>query len=118
MRPQHSVGVKALVQPAGIEERKILRNKKGPLKTEGPLERLETLNKLAEAGGGAERLARQHGASKLTARERINFLLDSGSFEELDKFVTHRCLNFGMQEQQFLGDGVIAGFGRIDGRLV
>src|SRR5262245_62814262 len=54
----------------------------------------------------------------MTARERIGFLLDRDSFEEIDKYVTHRCLDFGMQEQQYPGDGVIAGYGRIDDRLV
>jgi propionyl-CoA carboxylase beta subunit len=95
-----------------------LRNKKELPKAIRPLERLEALNRLAEASGGEERLAKQHAVGKMTARERINFLLDNGSFEELDKFVTHRCLDFGMQDQQILGDGVITGFGRIDGRLV
>lgn len=83
-----------------------------------PLQRLDELNRLAESGGGAERLARQRAAGKMTARERIEFLLDDGSFEELDKFVAHRCQDFGMQEQRILGDGVISGYGRIDGRLV
>jgi propionyl-CoA carboxylase beta chain len=95
-----------------------LPNKKELPKPIPPLERLEALNRLAEASGGEERLAKQHAAGKMTARERINFLLDNNTFEELDKFVTHRCLDFGMQDQQILGDGVITGFGRIDGRLV
>ena len=82
------------------------------------LQRLNDLNRRAEAGGGAERQARQRSAGKMTARERIEFLLDDDSFEELDKFVTHRCQDFGMQEQQFPGDGVVSGYGRIDGRLV
>src|SRR5262245_28843897 len=82
------------------------------------LQKLDRLNRLAEAGGGAERQARQRSAGKLTARERIEFLLDDDSFEELDKFVTHRCQDFGMQEQQYPGDGVVCGYGRIDGRLV
>src|SRR5262250_2084034 len=76
------------------------------------------MNRAAELGGGRQRLEKQRAEGKMTARERIAFLLDRDSFEELDKFVIHRCLDFGMQEQQFLGDGVIAGFGRIDGRLV
>ncbi len=82
------------------------------------LEELERLNRQAELGGGAERLRRQHEAGKLTARERINFLLDENSFEEMDRFVTHRCTDFGMQEQKIPGDGVVTGYGRIDGRLV
>ncbi|PYV44692.1 MAG: methylmalonyl-CoA carboxyltransferase [Acidobacteria bacterium] len=82
------------------------------------MEELEKLNRLAELAGGEERLANQQAAGKLTARERVDFLLDEGTFEELDKFVKHRCLDFGMREQLILGDGVITGFGRIDGRLV
>jgi len=87
-------------------------------KTSQLFEQLAELNKLAESGGGPERLAKQHASNKMTARERIDFLLDSDTFEELDRFVTHRCADFGMQEQKVLGDGVVVGFGRIDGRLV
>ena len=83
-----------------------------------PLHRLEELNALAESGGGAGRLAKQRAAGKMTARERVEFLLDDGTFEELDKLVTHRCQDFGMQEQQVPGDGVVSGYGHIDGRLV
>jgi propionyl-CoA carboxylase beta chain len=72
----------------------------------------------AEAGGGAERREREHRAGKLTARERVALLLDEGTFEELDKFVTHRCDDFGMQNQRPPGDGFVTGYGRIDGRLV
>ena len=72
----------------------------------------------AEAGGGPERRERQHREGKLTARERIELLLDEGSFEELDKLVEHRCLDFGMAEQKMPGDGVVSGYGRVDGRLV
>jgi propionyl-CoA carboxylase beta chain len=79
---------------------------------------LAEMNRAAELGGGKERLDRQKAEGKLTARERISLLLDKDSFEEVDKFVTHRCLDFGMQEQQYPGDGVIAGYGRVDGRLV
>jgi propionyl-CoA carboxylase beta chain len=82
------------------------------------IERLLELNRAAELGGGKERLDRQKADGKLTARERIALLLDKDSFEELDKFVTHRCLDFGMQDQQYPGDGVVSGYGRIDGRLV
>ena len=71
----------------------------------------------AEEGGGSERRERQHREGKLTARERVELLLDEGSFEELDKLVEHRCLDFGMAEQKIPGDGVISGYGRIDGRL-
>jgi propionyl-CoA carboxylase beta chain len=73
---------------------------------------------LAEEGGGAERVKKQHEAGKLTARERIAKLLDSGSFAETDKFVTHRSTNFGLDEKRYLGDGVVTGTGRIHGRAV
>src|SRR5437773_12297608 len=82
------------------------------------IEYLLELNRTAELGGGKERLDRQKAEGKMAARERIAVLLDKDSFEELDKFVTHRCLDFGMQDQQYAGDGVVAGYGRIDGRLV
>ncbi|MFI5097534.1 MAG: acyl-CoA carboxylase subunit beta [Candidatus Acidiferrales bacterium] len=72
----------------------------------------------AEASGGAERREREHKAGKLSARERIHLLLDEGTFEELDKFVRHRCVDFGAAETRPMGDGFVAGFGRIDGRLV
>jgi propionyl-CoA carboxylase beta chain len=82
------------------------------------MEDLRRLSVEAEAGGGPERREREHKAGKLTARERVDLLLDEGSFEELDKFVRHRCVDFGMQEQRPAGDGLVTGFGRIDGRLV
>jgi len=82
------------------------------------IEELRRLSAEAEAGGGAERREREHKAGKLTARERINLLLDEGSFEELDKFVRHRCVDFGMGEQRPPGDGFVTGFGRVDGRPV
>ncbi len=72
----------------------------------------------AKLGGGATRVERQHELGKLTARERLELLLDPGSFVELDAFVTHRATEFGMAEQQFLGDGVVTGHGTIDGRIV
>ena len=72
----------------------------------------------AVEGGGPERRERQHREGKLTARERVELLLDEGSFEELDELVEHRCLDFGMAEQKTPGDGVVSGYGRIDGRLV
>lgn len=81
------------------------------------LKNLEALNRRAEEAGGADRLKRQHDAGKLTARERLDLLLDEGSFQELGKFVEHRCVDFGMQDQKIPGDGVVTGFGRIDGRL-
>src|SRR5437899_668621 len=85
-----------------------------------PMSRLEELRRrhgAAEAGGGSERRERQHKEGKLSARERVELLLDEGSFEELDKLVTHRCRDFGMDEQIVPGDGVVSGYGRIDGRL-
>src|SRR5437870_7003452 len=82
------------------------------------IEQLIQMNQAAELGGGKQRLDRQKAEGKLSARERIALLLDKDSFEESDKFVAHRCLDFGMQEQQYPGDGVIAGYGRVDGRLV
>ena len=82
------------------------------------IEELRRRNVAAEEGGGPERRAREHKAGKLAARERIALLLDEGTFEELDKFVTHRCVDFGMEQQRPLGDGFVTGFGRIDGRLV
>src|SRR5216117_1979731 len=78
---------------------------------------LTDLERRAELGGGADRQKRQHDAGKLTARERIEFLFDPGGFEEVDKFITHRCLDFGMADQVVPGDGVVAGPGRINGRL-
>jgi propionyl-CoA carboxylase beta chain len=79
---------------------------------------LKRRDQLAEAGGGAERRERQHKEGKMSARERIQFLLDEGTFEETDKLVTHRCTDFGMQEQKYYGDGFVTGYGRIEGRLV
>jgi propionyl-CoA carboxylase beta chain len=81
------------------------------------LEELRRRHAAAEAGGGAERRERQHKEGKLSARERIELLLDEGSFEELDKLVTHRCQDFGMNEQIVPGDGVVSGYGHIHGRL-
>jgi propionyl-CoA carboxylase beta chain len=83
-----------------------------------PLDDLRERIRRAEEGGGAERRERQHREGKLTARERVELLLDEGTFEELDKLVEHRCLDFGMAEQKVPGDGVVSGFGRVDGRLV
>jgi acetyl-CoA carboxylase carboxyltransferase component len=72
----------------------------------------------AKLGGGEKRIAAQHQKGKLTARERIELLLDDGSFEEFDMFVTHRCTDFGLENQHYYSDGVITGYGTIDGRLV
>src|SRR5687768_8386871 len=78
---------------------------------------LADLERRAELGGGEDRLRRQREAGKLTARERIDLLFDPGTFEEVDKFVTHRCGDFGMADQIVPGDGVVCGYGRINGRL-
>jgi propionyl-CoA carboxylase beta chain len=75
-------------------------------------------DKQAELGGGEERIDKQHKEGKKTARERISDLLDAGTFVELDKLVAHRCSDFGMEKIKFVGDGVVSGYGKIDGRLV
>src|SRR6201982_2900311 len=85
---------------------------------EQKVEELQKRNQLAEDGGGAKRRERQHKEGKMSARERIEFLLDEGTFEETDKLVTHRCSDFGMAEQKIYGDGFVTGYGRIEGRLV
>lgn len=78
----------------------------------------EERNENAELGGGIERIDRQHKAGRKTARERIKDLLDPGSFVEIDKFMTHRCNDFGMEKNKISGDGVVCGYGKIDGRLM
>jgi propionyl-CoA carboxylase beta chain len=85
---------------------------------EDKLKELRRRKEAALAGGGAERIERQHQAGKLTARERINLLLDPGSFTEMDMLVVHRCTDFGMEKQKFPGDGVITGYGTVEGRPV
>ncbi len=82
------------------------------------LAELEERRAEARLGGGERRIDAQHGRGKLTARERIDVLLDEGSFEEFDMFVTHRCVDFGMENQQMAGDGVVTGWGTINGRMV
>ena len=82
------------------------------------LEQLEDRRADARLGGGQARIDAQHGRGKLTARERVDLLLDEGSFEEFDMFVTHRCTDFGMEKQKPAGDGVVTGWGTINGRLV
>ncbi|MFL5167163.1 MAG: acyl-CoA carboxylase subunit beta, partial [Microvirga sp.] len=82
------------------------------------LERLEERRKEARLGGGERRIAAQHGRGKLTARERIELLMDHGSFEELDMFVQHRATDFGMETSKIPGDGVVTGWGTINGRAV
>lgn len=88
------------------------------MSTQDKVKKLIDLRNEAKLGGGEKRIERQHSQGKMTARERIETLLDDGSFEELDMFVTHRCTNFGMEKKKFLGDGVVVGHGTIDGRVV
>ncbi|MBC8466278.1 MAG: methylmalonyl-CoA carboxyltransferase [Deltaproteobacteria bacterium] len=85
---------------------------------EDKIKELESRNLEAEMGGGEKRIEQQHNKGKMTARERIDYLLDEGSFQELDKFVVHRCQDFGMDKKKIPGDGVVTGYGRINGRLV
>src|ERR1700686_4945807 len=85
---------------------------------EQKLAELKRRDSLAEAGGGKERQERQHKEGKMSARERIEFLLDESTFEEFDKMVTHKCTDFGMEEHKVFGDGFVTGYGRIEGRLV
>ncbi|MBK8313159.1 MAG: methylmalonyl-CoA carboxyltransferase [Acidobacteria bacterium] len=85
---------------------------------EDKLNLLQEKNAAAEAGGGADRIKRQHADGKMTARERVEFLLDEDTFEEFDKLKTHRCQDFGIESQQYPGDGFITGHGLIDGRQV
>ena len=82
------------------------------------LQRLEELGREAEEGGGPERIKAQHERGKLSARERLDLLLDDGSFVEMDRFVTHRSTDFGLEDNKILGDGVVTGYGTIHGRLV
>ena len=78
----------------------------------------EELDKQASMGGGIDRIEKQHASGRMTARERIDMLLDKGTFNELDKFVIHQCTNLGMDKSHLAGDGVVCGYGKIDGRLV
>ena len=80
--------------------------------------KFEELDKLASQGGGIERVEKQHANGHMTARERIDMLLDKGTFNELDKFVIHHCSDFGMDKKHIPGDGIVCGYGKIDGRLV
>lgn len=88
------------------------------MEIEDKIKELERRNSEAELGGGLKRIEDQHARGKMTARERIAYLLDAGSFQEMDKFVVHRCHDFGMDKKTIPGDGVVTGFGRIGGRLV
>ena len=82
------------------------------------LAKLEARRAEARAGGGESRVAAQHKRGKLTARERIELLLDEGSFEEFDMFVEHRCTDFGMEKTKYPGDGVVTGWGTVNGRVI
>jgi propionyl-CoA carboxylase beta subunit len=95
-----------------------MASKQQPKQSKSKLEILRERSVLAEAGGGSARVQKQHDAGKMTARERIEFLLDEGSFEEFDKLVVHRSRDFGLDKQLYPGDGVITGHGLIDGRNV
>jgi len=95
-----------------------MTSKQQPKQSRSKLEVLREKSQRAEQGGGPERLEKQHAAGKLTARERIEFLLDDGSFEEFDKLVVHRSRDFGMDQQLYPGDGVVTGHGLVDGRKV
>ena len=88
------------------------------MSTADKLDRLRTLREEARQGGGPRRVEQQHARGKLSARERLELLLDEDTFTELDAFVTHRATEFGLEEELYLGDGVVTGSGRIDGRLV
>jgi propionyl-CoA carboxylase beta chain len=93
----------------------------GAIKLHNNVEKIEDLRRLkAEAmlGGGQKRIEAQHAKGKLTARERIDLFLDEGTFEEMDTFVTHRCSDFGLDKQKYMGDGVVTGYGKVNGRLV
>lgn len=82
------------------------------------IEQLRAMNCQAELGGGEERIKKQHTAGKLTARERIELLVDKGTFVEIDKFVIHQCYDFGLEKQRPAGDGVVTGYGIIGKRTV
>src|SRR5512143_1949929 len=89
-----------------------------PTSSNPKIQALRDLREKAKQGGGADAIEKQHSKGRLTARERIDLLLDSGSFRELDMFVTHRANDFGMEDKKYLGDSVVTGWGTIDGRLV
>ncbi len=88
------------------------------MNTNDQLDHLKKLRAEARLGGGQARIDKQHAKGAMTARERIDLLLDKGSFEEFDMFKTHRCKDFGMEKQTYPGDGVVTGHGTVDGRIV
>lgn len=89
-----------------------------PMTTKERIADLDSRNEAAMAGGGAAKIAKQKQGGRLTARERLDILVDPGSFVEMDRFVTHRCTNFGMEKSKPPGDGIITGYGRVNGKLV
>jgi propionyl-CoA carboxylase beta chain len=100
------------------QPKKIEKHKLKAMSIEKKFKLLEENNRLAELGGGEERIQKQHAAGRKTARERLKDLLDPSTFVEVDKFMTHRATDFDMDKQKILGDGVVTGYGKIDGRLV
>src|SRR5215208_6363770 len=86
--------------------------------TREKIEHLRELREQAQLGGGERRIEAQHAKGKLTARERLELLLDAGTFVEIDQFVTHHASGFGLEHERYYGDGVVTGYGRIDARLV
>src|ERR1700682_6750804 len=97
------------------------RSPQEPPDLKGTLEKVDELRHLkaqAMLGGGVKRIEAQHAKGKLTARERLDLLLDPGTFVEIGQFVTHRSSSFGLENERYYGDGVVTGYGRIDGRLV
>ena len=85
---------------------------------ENKIRELNERNSQVELGGGLESIEKQHEKGKMTARERLQYILDDGSFHEIDKFVTHRCYEFGLDKKKVPGDGVVTGYGTINGRNV
>ena len=121
-RPRIASGVPMMVgDPTSLRKDDQARDRREPhdvSKNAERIARLERMRAEARQGGGPVRVERQHAWGKLTARERLDLLLDPGSFVELDAFVTHRATEFGLDRQHFLGDGVVTGHGTVDGRLV
>jgi len=97
---------------------KIRINKSNNMDAEDKIKELRQLRENAKLGGGKSKIEAQHKKGKLTARERLDILLDPGSFEEFDMFVSHRCIDFGLEKESYLSDGVVTGYGTIEGRLV
>ncbi|MGD9826963.1 MAG: carboxyl transferase domain-containing protein, partial [Desulfobacter sp.] len=88
------------------------------METRTPMEKLQEKSRQALEGGGAGRIKKQHESGKLTARERVDKLLDPGTFVELDRFKAHRCTDFGMEGEKIPGDGVVAGYGLVNSRQI